>query len=154
MTIDEVVLPVIVPLAYGIAVAAVLGLFWYVRRRYPAAPKRIPLGLRLDGRPSRQTVPRRWLWVAPVTLALVIAILTGFLVALPPLPPELRVPIALVFVIIAEIAWFVGWSTDRQIELARGMTYRIAPARTLRAFVPILATIAVALFLATEAARL
>jgi glycerol uptake facilitator-like aquaporin len=147
MTVGEVVLPVIVPLAHGLAVSAVLILIWYVRRRYPVAPKRIPLRLRFDGRPSRQTGPRRWLWAAPITLVLVMVVLTGFLFAAPPAPDQ-RVPIALVFVIIAEIAWLVAWSTDRQIELARGMTYRIAPARTLRAFLPILATIAVTLFLA------
>jgi len=138
---------VIVPLAHGLAVAAVLLLIWYVRHRYPAAPKRVPLRLRFDGRPSSRTGPRRWLWAAPATLVVIMAVLTVFLFAAPPAPDQ-RVPIALVFVIIAEIAWFCGWSTDRQIELARGMTYRIAPARTLRAFFPILATIAVTLFIA------
>jgi glycerol uptake facilitator-like aquaporin len=147
MTFGEVVLPVIVQLAYGVAVAAVQLMLWYVRRRYPTAPKRNPLRLRFDGRPSERTGPRRWLWAAPIALALIMIVLTGFLFAAPPAPDQ-RVPIALVFVIMAEIAWFTGWTTDRQIELARGMTYRIAPARTLRAFLPILATIALTLFIA------
>jgi hypothetical protein len=109
------------------------------------------LGLRFDGRPSTRTGPRRWLWAAPLTLVLVMIVLSVFLFSAPPAPDQ-RVPIALVFLIIAEVAWYAGWSTDRLIELARGMTYRIAPARTLRAFLPILATIAVTLFLAIRPA--
>jgi hypothetical protein len=42
--------------------------------------------------------------------------------------------------------------TDRQIELARGMTYRVAPARLFRALTPILVTIAITLFLAIRPA--
>lgn len=147
MTIDEVVMPVIVPLAYGIAVAAVLALLWYVRRRYPAAPKRIPLRVRLDGRPGYLTGPRAWLWVAPITMVLIMVVLSFFFFTAPT-APEQRVSIALVFVIMAEVAWLVAWSTDRQIELARGMTYRVAPARLLRVTFPLLATIAITLFLA------
>ena len=41
---------------------------------------------------------------------------------------------------IAEVAWFAGWTIDRQIELARKMTYRIAPSRMLRALLPLIAT--------------
>jgi hypothetical protein len=151
MTIGEVVLPVIVQVAYGIAVAAVLWLVWHVRRRYPSVPKRISLRLRFDGRPSKPTGPRVIVWVAPIALVLVTALLTVLLVKSPP-PPDQRVQIALVFVILAETAWATGWSTDRQIELARGMTYRVAPARMLRVFAPILVTVAVTLFLAIRPA--
>jgi hypothetical protein len=140
----------IVPLAYALSVSALLLLLWHVRQRYRSAPKRVPLRLRLDGRPSGSG-PRRLLWVAPLTMVAVLAVLTVFLIAAPPTPDQ-RITIALVFVIIAEVAWFVGWSVDRQIELARGMTYRVAPARTLRALLPILATIAVTLFLAIRPA--
>lgn len=150
MTIAEVVLPVIVPLAYALCVSALLLLLWHVQQRYRSAPKRIPLRLRLDGRPSGSG-PRRWLWAAPLTMVAILVVLTVFLITAPPTPDQ-RIPIALVFVVMAEIAWFVGWTVDRQIELARGMTYRIAPSRTLRAFLPILATIAVTLFLAIRPA--
>lgn len=146
MTIDEVIGPVMVPVAYGLAVSAVILLFWHVRGRYPSAPKRVPLGLGMDGRP-RTVGAKRWLWLAPAVIAAVLALLGVFLVTAPPTADQ-RTPIALVFVTLAEVAWFVAWSTDRQIEIARGMTYRIAPLRTLRVFAPILATIVVTIVLA------
>ncbi len=146
MTLDEVVGPVLVPVAYGIAVIAVLLLFWHVRRRYPSAPKRVPLGLRIDGRP-RKSAAKRWLWLGPAVMAAIVAGLGVFLFTAPPGVDE-RTTIALVFVVIAEVAWFVAWTTDRQLELARGMTYRIPPMRTLRAFFPILVTTVVTLVLA------
>ena len=150
MTIEDVVGPVMLPVAVGIAVAAIVALFWYVARRYPAAPKRVPLGLRIDGRPRRLAM-RRWLWVAPCVLVAVMVILSVAVVTRPP-PDEGRTTIALVFLTLAEVAWFVAWLMDRQIELARGMTHRIPPARTLRVFFPILATIVVTLVLALRPA--
>jgi hypothetical protein len=69
-----------------------------------------------------------------------------------PPPGDAIVTTALVFLTIAEIAWLMAWVTDRQIELARGMTYRVAPARLFRALTPILVTIAVTLFLAIRPA--
>ena len=135
----------IVPIAYGVAVAAILLLFRHVARRYRTCPKRIPLGIGLDGRP-RSGGSKRWLWVPPIVMAAVIALL-GVLLAIEPVRQDQQVTIALVLVILAEVAGFAAWSVDRQIELARGMTFRIAPSRTLLAFFPVLATIGIMLFL-------
>jgi hypothetical protein len=55
-----------------------------------------------------------------------------------------------VFLILAEVAWYVGWALDRQIEMARKMTFRIAPARMLRVALPLLATIALTVFIAAR----
>ena len=140
----------ILPIAYGIAVAATLLLMWHVARRYPSAPKRIPLRIGVDGRPSKRIGPRAVLWLPPAILAVALVILG---VALRLDPPEERVHIvlALAFLTIAEVALFAGWIIDRQIELARKMTYRIAPMRTLRASLPLLVTVAVVLVLAFRA---
>ena len=140
----------ILPIAYGIAVAATLLLGWHVARRYPSAPKRIPLRIGVDGRPSKRFGPKAVLWLAPGILAAALVILG---VALRLNPPEERVHVLLAFALltIAEVAWFAGWIIDRQIELARKMTYRIAPMRTLRASLPILFTVAVVLVLAYRA---
>lgn len=150
MTIEDVVGPVMLPVAIGVAIAAVAGLFWYVARRYPSAPKRIPTGIRIDGRPGRLGT-RRWLWVAPCILLVVVPLVATIVVLRPPIE-ESRTTIALVFFTIAEIAWFVAWTMDRQIELARGMTHRVAPARLLRVFFPIAATIVLTLALAIRPA--
>lgn len=150
MTIEDVVGPVMLPVAIGAAIVALIALFWYVARRYPNAPKRVPTGLRLDGRP-RRLGSRRWLWCAPGVLLVVTAITGAAIVRTPP-TEDTRTTIALVFLIIAEVAWFVAWTTDRQIELARGMTFRIPPSRTLRVLAPILATVAVTLALAVHPA--
>jgi hypothetical protein len=150
MTIEDVG-PVVLPAAIGIAIAAIAGLFWYVARRYPTAPKRIPTGIRIDGRPGRLGTRRR-LWVAPCMLLAIIAIVGSLSMALRPIPDEGRATVALVFLIIAQVAWFVAWTMDRQIELARGMTHRVAPARMLRVFFPIAATIVFTLFLAIRPA--
>jgi hypothetical protein len=150
MTVEDVVDPVMLPVAAGIAIAAIVALFWYVARRYPSAPKRVPLGLRIDGRPRRLGT-RRWLWFAPCVLVAVTGISIAAVVTRPP-PDDGRTTVALVFLTLAEAAWFLAWTMDRQIELARGMTHRIPPARTLRVFFPILATIVVALDLAIRPA--
>ena len=148
MTIGEAVDPVMLPVACGIAVVAILLFFWHVARRYPAAPKNVPLSLRIDGRPARMA-PKRWLWLPPVIMAAV-TVLLGVLLLRVPATEQQRPMMALVFLIIAEVAWFGAWQTDRQIELARKMTYRIAPVRTLRAFFPILVTIVVAVVVAVR----
>jgi hypothetical protein len=141
---------VILPIAYGIAVAATLLLMWHVARRYPSAPKRIPLRIGIDGRPSKRFGPRAVLWLAPCILA---AVLVVFAVAIQLDPPKesVHVLLALAFLTIAEVAWYCGWIMDRQIELARKMTYRIAPMRSFRATLPILVTVAVVLVLAYRA---
>ena len=148
MTIDEVLGPVVLPVACGLAIAGVLLFAWHVARRYPSAPKNVPLTLRIDGRPGRMA-SKRWLWMPPAILAAVVALL---IVVLPRAPgaAEQRTTIALVFLTIAEVAWFGAWQTDRQIELARKMTYRIAPLRTLRVFFPILVTIVVTVVVAVR----
>ncbi|HEY0384263.1 MAG TPA: hypothetical protein VGC72_18895 [Candidatus Elarobacter sp.] len=146
MTIDEVLLPVMLPVACGLTLVAVLFFFWHVGRRYPSAPKNVPLRLRIDGRPG-QVGSKRWLWFPPAVVAAVAAVL-GVVLPQAPGAAEQRTTIALVFLTIAEVAVFGAWQTDRQIELARKMTYRIAPLRTLRVFFPILVTIVVTVVVA------
>jgi|GEM_PF-1690571 len=146
VTIDEVIGPVMLPVACGIAVVAILLLAWHVARRYPSAPKNVPLKLRIDGRPGRMA-SKRWLWLPPAVMAAVAAMLGIILLRAPP-PAEQRTTVALVFLLIAEVAWFGAWQTDRQIELARKMTYRVAPVRTLRALFPIIVTAIVAVVVA------
>ena len=136
------------PAACGLAIVAILLFAWHVRRRYPSAPKMVPLTLRIDGRPGRMA-PKRWLWLPPVIMAAVVAVLTAVLLRAPG-AAEQRTTIALVFLTTAEVAWFGAWQTDRQIELARKMTYRIAPLRTLRVFFPILVTIVVTVIVAVR----
>lgn len=146
MTIEDALGPLLLPVAIAVAIVAVVALCWHVARRYPSAPKRVPSGLRVDGRP-RRLVSRRWLWAAPCILVAVTALVTS-LAALHPPPPESVMTIALAFVAIAEVAGLTAWTIDRQIEFGRKMTYRIAPARLLRVSAPLLLTIAVAVFLA------
>lgn len=150
MTIEDVVGPLLLPVSVALALFAQLALFWHAFRAIPSAPKRVPIGLRFDGRPRRPG-SRRLLWVAPVALLVVTAILCTFVARHPP-PEDTRATIALTFFIIAEVAWFIAWTIDRQIELARGMTFRVPPARTLRVFAPILATIVMTLVLALRPA--
>jgi uncharacterized membrane protein len=131
-------------------VTATLLLMWHVARRYPTAPKRVPLRIGIDGRPSKRIGPRAVLWLAPGILAVTLVIL-GVALRLDPPEEHVHVVLALAFLTIAEVALFAGWIIDRQIELARKMTYRIAPMRTLRASLPILVTVAVVLVLAYRA---
>jgi hypothetical protein len=146
MTIEDAMGPFLLPVAIAVAIVAVAALCRHVARRYPTAPKRMPSGIDIDGRP-RRPMSRRWLWVAPCILAAVTAFLSVAFARRPP-PDDAVVSIALVFFTIAEVAWLIAWTTDRQIELARGMTYRVAPARLLRAIAPVLITGALAVFLA------
>lgn len=151
MTIDEVVGPVMLPLAFAVAVLTALWMLQHVARQYPAAPKRIPWRIELDGRPSSRQVGKRFLWLAPAIVAAMIAVLGAVQFAAPPPVEEpVRPLLALTFVICAELAYFVAWVTDRQIELARKMTYRVSPARTWRAVLPILLTTAVTLAVAVR----
>jgi hypothetical protein len=148
MTVVEVVDPVMLPIACALAVVAILFFFWHVARRYPSAPKIVPLRLRIDGRPG-QPGRKRWLWLPPAILAAVAALLSVVLLRVPA-ATEPRAVIALVFLTIAEVAVYGVWQTDRQIELARKMTYRVAPVRTLRALFPILVTTAVTIAIAVR----
>jgi hypothetical protein len=149
MTIDEVTGPVMVPIAFGVAIVATVLLLLHLARRYPSVPKRVPLRINADGRPSSRTGPKAVLWLAPVILAVLLVVL-GVLEVATPVTEHERVPTALVFLILAEVAWYVGWALDRQIEMARKMTFRIAPARMLRVALPLLATIALTVFIAAR----
>lgn len=151
MTIGEVVGPMMLPIAFAVAVVSALWMLQHVARRYPRVPKRIPWRIEIDGRPSKRLVGKWFLWVAPAIVTMIIAVL-GIAVWKANLPPDdtTRTVLALAFFICAEIAWFVAWITDRQIEIARKMTYRIAPVRTLRAALPIMLTVAVTLVVAAR----
>jgi hypothetical protein len=127
------------PIAYGLAVAATVLMLWHVARCYPTSPKRVPLRIGYDGRPSG-SVPKPLLWLAPALVAAAVALLFVIVLVVKPPRPDERAIVALVFVTLAEAAWLVAWMTDRQIELARKITYRIAPGRLFRAVFPILAT--------------
>ena len=150
MTVAEVFDPVILPIAFGIAVASVLLLFHRVWRRYPGIPARVPLRIGVDGRPSRRLGPKGMLWIAPVGLAAAVALVGAACFGFAPPRQDQHVLIAAVFLICAEVAWYVGWILDRQIELARKMTYRIAPARIFRASLPILISVLVILIIAVR----
>lgn len=149
LTIDEVVARMVLPVAYGIAVAATLLLVRHLARRYPSVPARIPMSIRLDGRPSKRTIGRAWLWLSPLAMGAVLALLAGVLAVHPPTPDQ-RAGVAVVFIAVAETAWLVAWIFDRHIELARKMTYRIAPARMFRACLPVILTTVVAVALSAH----
>lgn len=134
-------------IGYSVAVAATLVLGQHIAQQYCSAPKRLPARIGLDGRPSKLRLPRAFLWTYPAILAVVLTILTVALVSVPPSANQEWFT-ALVFIIIAEVAWLMAWTSDRQIELARTMTYRIAPGRLLLVRAPMFATVAVALVLA------
>ena len=149
MTIDEVLPPVMIPAAIGIAVIATVLMLVRLARLFPSVPKRVPLRIRNDGRPSNRMIGKAVLWLAPAILAALLLLLVVLAIVSPP-PDNERAVIALVFVILAECAWYVSWAVDRQIEMARKMTYRIAPGRMLRVMLPLLATIAVTIFVAAR----
>ena len=129
---------------------ATLLLIRHVARRYPSAPKRVPLRIRIDGRPSKRYGPRAVLWLPPGVLVATLVVL-GIALRLDPPAERVQLLLALVFLTITEVAWYTGWIIDRQIELARKISYRVAPARTLRASFPIILTVAVTLVLAVRA---
>ena len=133
-------------IGFVIAAAQTAVLVAHVWRRFPSVPKRVPSGIRLDGRPGPSWA-KGWLWVTPTVFVAVLAILVAVMIAVR-LPEEAGLVMLLVFLAVAEAAWFAQWTTDRQIEMARGMTYRIAPARLLLALLPILATIALTIVVA------
>ena len=139
------------PLAFALAVIAALWMVQHLVRQYPSVPKRIPARIEIDGRPSKRLVGKWFVWLAPAILAASIVVLAVAVLFVKPPPDETTRPIlALSFLICAEIAYFVTWLTDRQIEIARKMTYRIAPVRTLRAALPIIVTAAVTVLLAAR----
>jgi hypothetical protein len=130
-------------LADALALAAGIAACWRLARRFKSLPPRVPLRLRFDGRP-RAVGPKAGLFLAPGATLFVVVVLT--IALLVHRPPEYQRPaLALAFVILAEIAWFAAWSSERQIEIARGMTVRIAPQRMVAIAFPIAATIVIAL---------
>ena len=141
MTIEDVIGPIALPVSIALAAVAIVLMLLHVARRYPVSPKQVPLSLRFDGRP-RGLVPKIALWVAPAVLTALV-VFAGATVLVGPVPDDQRTATALVFIIFAECAALVAWSTDRQIELARKQTFRIAPSRTLLVALPLLATIAI-----------
>jgi hypothetical protein len=135
--------------AYGLALLVTVLMLRHVARGWSNAPARIPLYIGTDGRPGF-LVPRLWLWVAPGIVAVLVVVL-GCAVALSPAPDDARpVPLALVFVLLAEVAGFVGWLSGLQVELGRGMTFRIAPIRLWRAVAAILVTVAATIYVAAN----
>lgn len=129
----------------GVAVLAVVLSVWQLARRYPSIPDRVPLGLRLDGRP-RAEGRKSALWAPLAVLVTVIGVLIAQFALVP--PDEYHWPfIALVFVVLAEIAWYLTWTVDRVVEMARGMTVRIAPTRMLLTVLPVAATLLAAIVL-------
>ncbi len=131
----------VVGLAFGIAVVATALLALHVRTRFAAMPKRMPLGIGIDGR-ARQRAPRAFVWVIPGTLALVVLAVGAGLLTAPPEPGRQPV-LALVLLELALIAASLRWIVDRLIELGRDQTFRVRPARLLAAMLPMLIGIAV-----------
>jgi hypothetical protein len=125
--------------AYAIAVVVTLLMLRHVARVWPNAPARVPLHLGIDGRPG-MLAPRPFLWLAP---GIVTAVVVYLGVTLATMPPYAASPLglALVYVIVAEVAAFVGWLAGLQVQIGRNQTFRIAPTRLLIAIGPIILTI-------------
>ncbi len=135
--------PLIIAIAAAFALCTQLWVLLRLARRFASIPARVPLRLRLDGRP-RATGSKRGLWIAPLTTLTVTVVLGAAVLAHPP-PYWQDVIVALAFLICAEVGWFIAWTIDRQVEIARGMTVRIAPRRIVALAFPLVATIAVAI---------
>ncbi len=146
MIVEDAVARLVLPIAYGIAVVAALLMLAHVARRYASSPKRIPAGIGFDGR-AVGNVPKLWLWVGPAIVAALVASLGAALFAVR-FDDDKRPVLSLVLIVLAEMAGLVVWNTDRQIELARKQTYRVAPARILRTVLPLLATVVALVVLA------
>ncbi len=130
----------IVGIAYGIALVATAFLALHVRGRFPTMPKRMPLGIGIDGR-ARQRAPRAFVWLIPGTLGFVMLALGAGLLTAPP-DPDRQPVLALVLLELAAIAVWMRWIVDRLIELARDQTFRVRPARLLASSLPMVAGIA------------
>jgi hypothetical protein len=139
-----------VPIAFALAVLATAWMIRHLALRYPTVPKQIPWRMRWDGRPSGKLIGKWFLWLAPAILTAVLAFLGIVVFVTDRPPPELDTAMALVFVVFAEVAYLLVWSVDRQIELAKKMTFRISPARSLRVALPMLLTVAVLLVIAAR----
>lgn len=133
-------------IAFGIAVVATLLLALHVLRRFPTMPARIPLNIRIDGRPG-QPYPRAFVWLVPAIFAVIVAGVGVGLLRNPPTSPH-RAVLALVLLQIALVAYLMAWVVDRLIELGRRQTYRIAPGRIALVIAAIVAPIVLILFVA------
>jgi hypothetical protein len=139
----------IVGIAFGVALAATAFLALHVYRRLPTMPKRMPLGIGIDGRARKGRAPRAFVWVIPAALALAV-VGTGFaLLTAPPDPDQQPLP-TLVLVELAVVAGLMVWVVDRLVELGRDQTFRVKPSRLLVATLPTLAGI---VLIAVVAAR-
>lgn len=138
----------IVGIAFGIAFAATVFLALHVYRRLPAMPKRMPLGIGIDGR-ARTRAPRAFVWIIPGGLALAVLGVGAGLLTTPP-DPDAQPVLALVLLELAVIAGLMSWVVDRLVELARDQTFRVKPGRLLVATLPTLAGVVV---IAVVAAR-
>lgn len=127
----------IVGIAFGIALAAAALLALHVYRRLPAMPKRMPLGIGIDGRP-RTRAPRAFVWTIPGALGLAVLGVGFGLLARPP-EPDQQPLLALVLLELALVAALMSWVVDRLVELGRDQTFRVKPSRLLVATLPTLA---------------
>lgn len=139
-----------VTVAYAVALGATVLLLRHVGSAYRTAPARIPARIGPDGRPSKRTIGKSVLWLGPGVLAVLVPVIGVLLWRTPP-TDEQTTAMVLVMLVFVEVAWLLAWSTDRQIEIARKMTYRIAPARLLRAVLPLLLTAAAAVIVGAYA---
>ena len=115
----------VVALAYGIAFAATVLLALHVYRRLPAMPKRMPLGIGIDGR-ARQRVPRAFVWIIPGALALAVLATGAGLLHAPP-DPDQQPLMTLVLGELAVVAGLLaGWWTGSS---SSGATRRSASSR-------------------------
>ena len=135
--------------AYALAVFATVLMLRHVARGWSNAPARVPLHIGADGRPGL-LAPRVWLWLAPGIVAAVVVVLGCAIALAPPRDDARPLPLVLVFVVLAEVAGLIGWISGLQVELGRGMTFRIAPIRLWRAVAPIVLTLAVTIYVAAN----
>jgi hypothetical protein len=135
--------------AYVLAVLATVLMLRHVARGWSNAPARVPLHIGADGRPGF-LAPRIWLWLAPGIVAALVVVLGCAVAVSAPRDDARPLPLALVFVVLAEVAGLIGWISGLQVELGRGMTFRIAPIRLWRAVAAILVTLAATIYVAAN----
>lgn len=138
-------------IAYGVAIAAWAVLAIRTAQRYPGIPARFPISTDLGGRPAMWG-PRAAAWLAPAILAALIGML-GFAFTRSAPRRGQEIVLALVMLVVAEIAPLMMWNLDRQIEVARGERPGIPAGASLRAAAPVLAGVLVVVIVAALAGR-
>ena len=138
-------------IAYGVSIAAWAVLAARTAQRYPSIPPRFPVSTDLGGNPTMWG-PRAAAWLVPAVLAGLIVMLGFAFTRTAPKHGE-QIVLALVMLVVAEIAPLMMWNLDRQIEVARGERPRIPTGESLRAAAPILASIVVVAAVAASAGR-